>query len=311
MECTREKVIEKHLDQSGVWGQQQWLPEGHVSRYHLHQGFELLYIHAGLGRFQLGEKRVDLRPGCLVVLDALYPHVTEVYRGTRVQRTVIHFARGSIKHAGELDIVFSWITKWGLRKVDCADDYFEVLLGKLMDIGQLKPNRVTRLQMSCLLSLILVEIGCRCGLLNNEDQFSSYKEELVFRCISYIDENWNNNPSLDEIAGRLHVSKYYLSRLFRKTMGISFREFVLERRIQHAKRLLLSTDWSIQDIADALGYSSAPTFSRSFSAAVGMSPRTFRKAYAQLGLVSSTDRSGVTRPWDDGSGCWDILGWRD
>jgi hypothetical protein len=65
-----------------------------MARYHLHQSFKILYVDEGYGRFQMNQQCVALKPGSLVILDAHFPHVTEVDQGTGLQRTVCILAGG-------------------------------------------------------------------------------------------------------------------------------------------------------------------------------------------------------------------------
>ncbi|MBQ8207920.1 MAG: AraC family transcriptional regulator, partial [Clostridia bacterium] len=86
----------------------------------------------------------------------------------------------------------------------------------------------------------------------------------IKRAMEYIDKHYSLHLSLDSVADAVAVSSCHLSRLFRKTCGLSFVEYLTEFRIQKAQELLLESDKSVSEIADDCGFGSFSTFSRSF-----------------------------------------------
>lgn len=90
-------------------------------------------------------------------------------------------------------------------------------------------------------------------------------------------------PDCDEKAAAesLGVSYSYFSRSFKAEMGMSFREYVNFRRVNEAKRRLVSSDADIASIADTLGFSSPSHFINVFGSLTGMSPKQFRKKYTE------------------------------
>lgn len=95
---------------------------------------------------------------------------------------------------------------------------------------------------------------------------------------AYIKEHLDSDISLVHCADMLKISPSYLSRMFKKEMGMSFLEFVSDCRIQEAKRLLHDTDLKVADIARAVGYSER-NLNRSFMRFTQMSPRRFRELH--------------------------------
>ena len=69
----------------------------------------------------------------------------------------------------------------------------------------------------------------------------------------------------------------YFSRVFKRATGVSFTEYLNGVRIKEAQRLLIKTDKTIYDIAEAVGYKSASHFGRSFTAITGISPSEYRR----------------------------------
>ncbi len=95
--------------------------------------------------------------------------------------------------------------------------------------------------------------------------------------LKYIDDNYNRNISLEELAQACHVNKYYLSHLFSRIQGVSIGKYILCRRIDEAKRLLLLGELSVGAVAEECGFDDASYFSRVFKKETGQTPRMFRR----------------------------------
>lgn len=92
----------------------------------------------------------------------------------------------------------------------------------------------------------------------------------------YIRSNFSYKLSLDFLAKHMHLSKEYLSRYFKKHMGKTISEYLLEVRIEKAKQMLQTTTYSVSDICEYCGYSSIGNFQKAFKKVTGMSPRAYR-----------------------------------
>lgn len=95
--------------------------------------------------------------------------------------------------------------------------------------------------------------------------------------LSYIAQNYRLPLSLEEVAAQINLSPTYLSKKFRKTTGVTFKEYVNYIRIKQAVQALLTTDDSITKIAVDCGFNSSNYFKDIFRKVNGVSPRAFRK----------------------------------
>lgn len=93
----------------------------------------------------------------------------------------------------------------------------------------------------------------------------------------YLDENYREPITLDQLAARAGISKGYLCRAFKKQMGLSVVEYLTERRIQHAVQLLQDTDDKILSIALDSGFGDLCHFNRVFKKCNGLSPSAYRR----------------------------------
>lgn len=93
----------------------------------------------------------------------------------------------------------------------------------------------------------------------------------------YIHEHLDQELSLTSLAALVHHSPTYLSRLYKRLTGITLFEYITEQKMTLARRLLTESALKIHEIASAVGYESAPHFTRSFKKYEGCTPQEFRE----------------------------------
>ena len=112
----------------------------------------------------------------------------------------------------------------------------------------------------------------------NEDGLSTAKLE---QSLEYINENLSVNLTLMGIATELAISQYYFCRLFKRSIGITPHQYILQQRIEKSKQLLLQKDIRIVDIANQCGFANPSHFARCFRKMMGISPQQFRETIQQ------------------------------
>lgn len=103
--------------------------------------------------------------------------------------------------------------------------------------------------------------------------------EKFLRVTNYINDHYLEDLTLDEIASLAGFSKYHFTRLFRQYAGTSFYRYLNQKRISHAKDLLLDPALSVTDVALESGFTSISAFLRMFRLSTGCTPTEFRKLY--------------------------------
>ena len=83
--------------------------------------------------------------------------------------------------------------------------------------------------------------------------------------------------SLEEMSNNLHISRSYISHLFKRTTGQPLMQFIAERRIAESKKLLINTDMKVQEISERLNYSNSTVFCKTFKKIVGKTPNEYRQ----------------------------------
>jgi AraC-like DNA-binding protein len=95
----------------------------------------------------------------------------------------------------------------------------------------------------------------------------------------YIDNHYKEPLTLDLLAEKANVNKYYLSHMYKEAYSISPISYMIACRIKEGKRLLADTDLPLSQISSILGFSSPSYFSQSFRKAEGVSPLEYRMAH--------------------------------
>jgi AraC-like DNA-binding protein/ligand-binding sensor protein len=94
----------------------------------------------------------------------------------------------------------------------------------------------------------------------------------------FIDERKGDDISMSDVAKVVNVSTFYFCKMFKKTTGLTFTEYLSQVRISKAKNLLLNPHMRVSEIAYEIGYQSLTHFNRTFHRIVGQSPTAYRKS---------------------------------
>lgn len=109
------------------------------------------------------------------------------------------------------------------------------------------------------------------------------------RLVGFVQANLSTKLRINQAARVIGVSPTHLSRAFKASAGVTYSEFVLRARIALAKRLLLTTDAPICDVALTCGLSDQSHLTRIFKQAAGLPPAAWRRQFAR----------GVASRWDE------------
>ncbi|SEO30165.1 helix-turn-helix domain-containing protein [Paenibacillus sp. OV219] len=102
-------------------------------------------------------------------------------------------------------------------------------------------------------------------------------DPIISFTLRYMEEHFSEELSLDIIAGKLNISRGYLSTYFKEMTGANFVDYVNEFRIKQAQVLLLQSELKIQDVALKSGYNTLSSFNRTFKKFTGVTPTEYRR----------------------------------
>lgn len=101
--------------------------------------------------------------------------------------------------------------------------------------------------------------------------------DRIRKVMSYVEEHYKENISLQDVSDLLGIGKEYFCRFFKKNMGISFLQYLNEVRLSHIYQGLMDTDLPIAELMEENGFSNQKLFNRSFKALYGCTPSSVRK----------------------------------
>ena len=101
---------------------------------------------------------------------------------------------------------------------------------------------------------------------------------VIEESLDYIEANLESELSLDHLAKHFNFSKYYFHRLFSAVMGLSLKQYILNRKLNASLFLIKQTDQSLTEIGSQLHFSTPAAFSRAFKRQYDVSPSSLRKS---------------------------------
>lgn len=111
--------------------------------------------------------------------------------------------------------------------------------------------------------------------ISNRNKDNSY--DVIEASKKYIEDNYTKNITLEDVSREVNISSYYLSRIFKESTGENFIDYLTKLRIEKAKVLLSTTQYSMKEICQMSGYSDPNYFSKSFKKNVGVTPTEYRE----------------------------------
>lgn len=105
----------------------------------------------------------------------------------------------------------------------------------------------------------------------------SSPELAIKHALQYIEYNYNNDIQISSIAEYVGLNRTYFTNLFKRTMNISPKNYLSKLRMEKACKLLATTNDTVADIAQKVGYQDPFVFSKMFSKTIGISPSAFRQ----------------------------------
>ena len=247
---------------------------------HSHIGPEVRYIKNGRIVAEIAGKKYDLRPGQVVFISNIENH-SMLTVGERSDKYVLQLSQTGVRRAIKNDTlyaIFSNRPKGFVHVIDVnpIKNKIEPLFERMVDEFTNRTDYSNDM-LRVLLIQLMVELYRFSPL--SFPVVDVAEKKFVPELQSELERNYRERFSLDEIANNYHVSKYYLSHLFKSATGYGIIEYLLEYRLSIAKELLRTTDMSGAKIAKQTGFSSNGNFSRYIKKATGMTPMQYRRCY--------------------------------
>lgn len=237
---------------------------------HYHDHFEFELVTSGKGRQMFNGEEFELTKNDIFLLRPIDWH--------QITSDGISFAHIKVKPS----ILPGWIIQklHSLKNpivfhlTDKQFDKFNFLFKMVKD--ETEDNNHEK---SLDIRVALVEMIFTLFIRLDKNNVSLYDDSVPAKVIYYLQKNnrFTQKVSLDEISKYVGYSKFYTSSIFHKQYGITIQDFIINQRIEYAKKLIIETDLSITEIVIESGFASTSNFYSKFIKYVGCSPLQFRK----------------------------------
>lgn len=133
-------------------------------------------------------------------------------------------------------------------------------------------EKVNEAYISVSINCIMAEVYT----INNYNTAIGKHVNMVTLAIDFIEQNFMKSITLEDICKNIMYSPFYFSRVFKNETGMAPYEYLIHRRLNYAKQLLIKTKLLISEISSICGYESPISFNKSFKKFIGITPKEFR-----------------------------------
>jgi AraC-like DNA-binding protein/quercetin dioxygenase-like cupin family protein len=273
-------------------------------RMHWHDHLEIALVLGGRGSFLFGRRVLTAEPGDVFFIDNSQPHVAVGESGGPLRLLLVLFRPELLAGPGcrELDrgylAPFRVDERVASPRVPAGCCLAAALAPELRDLLATwerhdPANRhLLDATLRRILALAIRERGATCA--DAAARAAADRREQIRPVLAYVDHHCRESITLEDVAEIVHVSPSRVRHVFKDVTGVGFKEYVTNVRLAEAKRLLLSTDLSVAEVAHAVSYTNLHQFYRVFYRSCAMSPGEYRRYYTPAGA----DPEGAAAPRD-------------
>ena len=244
------------------------------STLHTHPFTELFYVVDGKGEFNIQGQRFPVKPNDFVIINPQVEH-TELSSPDEPLEYIVLGINGlsfsNLTPVSEGGHPFSF---FNLR------DEQKDILRYLNAMVQEATSQSMSYELVChnLLEILLIKI-----LRHQHFDLEVGKQSKATKDISfikhYLETYYHESIQLEDLASMTHLSRFYISHSFKKENGMSPMEYLIDIRIKESKILLRTTNYSISQVADIVGFTTPTYFSKQFRKSTGISPTDYREQF--------------------------------
>ena len=244
------------------------------STLHTHPFTELFYVVDGKGKFNIQGQRFPVKANDFVIINPQVEH-TELSSPDEPLEYIVLGINGlsfsNLTPVSEGGHPFSF---FNLR------DEQKDILRYLNAMVQEATSQSMSYELVChnLLEILLIKI-----LRHQHFDLEVGKQSKATKDISfikhYLETYYHESIQLEDLASMTHLSRFYISHSFKKEIGMSPMEYLIDIRIKESKILLRTTNYSISQVADIVGFTTPTYFSKQFRKSTGISPTDYREQF--------------------------------
>ncbi|MDD3806351.1 MAG: AraC family transcriptional regulator [bacterium] len=243
-----------------------------------HEECEYHLIKRGRGSYFIANRKYDYQKNTLVIIRSNEVHACLPESGSYLEKASLYLPTLLVKEkkadffTGEDN--FHHVLNLSEQEATTIEIIVNIVCRELETKGE-GWDRIIEAVVVHFLLLI------RRAMLHMEQRPASSINPLVCRLIEYIESNYNQPLTLYSMAKDAGCTPGHLSRLFKQHTGLGFKQYITQRRIAEAKRLLREDiDLSVDAISQRVGFRDFVVFNRNFKIFTGMTPSAYRRMLA-------------------------------
>ena len=264
----------------------------HPDHISVHDEFELVFLQEiDRGTFYIDDQTINVRSDDLILIKPRIPHYLKVECTRPCRFVVLKFTFDESNDKNISDISASDFLSFISENIDFGG-FFKLSNNHCTNISTIMQqimheDKSPDGESQFLRSLLTMELFVWLSRSLREQWESNLSskghklQEILESARSYIQNNYNNDISLSDIAGYVYLSTSHFARAFKKQYGKSPIQYLLGVRIEKAKELLEETNLKVGDIAAAVGFSAQQRFNDIFKKHLGVSPSEYRQNYKE------------------------------
>ena len=239
-----------------------------TERMHL-PSYLILYTQSGNGVLEIGGEAYPVPPGSILYIDCMERHRYAPADGKPWEFFWVHFNGATSEGYHQCfrscsAPVVSDMEAHGVKEI----------MEQIVSV-----NRVKQQQNELINSGLLVELMTRI-ILRSAPKYTQAEIPAQMReVIRFLERHFDQPLTLDALSDRFSISKYHLSREFKKYTGYSPLEYLIQYRVSRAKELLKGHDLSIAQISESVGIPAENHFCALYKSREGCTPRAYRKLW--------------------------------
>ncbi|MBS6397074.1 MAG: AraC family transcriptional regulator [Clostridiales bacterium] len=240
------------------------------SRSHL-ESFLFFIVLSGSGNVTIDGTAHQLRAGDHVFLDCRKPYAHESSDEDPWELLWVHF------YGNAMDGYSEYFLQHQNPSIfhPAGPSAFQALLIQILQLEQKRTGSRELLENDLLHRLATCLLTYRADSEPAENSTLLKLQEIRH----YLDEHYTEKISLDELANRFYISKYHMSREFKKAFGTTLVSYLTSQRVTKAKEMLRFTDLQIETIARDCGIEDNSYFNKVFQKAEGITAREYRRKW--------------------------------
>jgi len=245
--------------------------KSHLSQRSNLPSYLFIIVLSGKGNFTYQEQTYSLKPYDCVLVDCMEFYTHQSDEAEPWELLWVHF---NGKSAAEYYQYFTHSNTNIFRPKDPEE--YEKLIRHLIEITREKET-----SWELIASKLITDLLTYCTIMGHME-YQAVNESIAKKLDSikdYLDEHFKEKLLLDDIAKSFYISKFHLSREYKRIFGITVIDYITIKRITHAKELLRFTNQSIEAIAADSGYPDASYFNKVFQRTEAMTASEYRKKW--------------------------------